>query len=79
MGFNFLSEQERNPVLSFEQTEALKLQDLYDTVKAELDMMTNFLQDNGYIMLYDNYKEIIRERERIVKLEETHNGFEEAK
>ena len=78
MGFEFKSEQERNPVLSFEQTETLKLQDSYDTVKAELDLMTNFLQDNGYVILYDNYKEIIKEWERIVKLEETHNGFEEA-
>jgi len=40
--------------------------------------MTNFLQDNGYVMLYDNYKVIIKERERIAQLEETNNGFEQA-
>jgi len=71
MGFSFQSSEERNPT----NVPALVVK---TDCEAELEMMTNFLQDNGYVMLYDNYKEIIRERERIAKLEETHNGFEEA-
>ena len=70
MGFNFQSEEQHNPT----NVPALAVK---TDCEAELEMMTNFLQDNGYIMLYDNYKEIIKERERIAKLEETNNGFEE--
>jgi hypothetical protein len=40
-------------------------------------MMTNFLQDNGYIMLYDNYKIIIAEREEQARLDRENNGFQE--
>ena len=72
MGFNFQSEEQRNPT-------NVPAPIVKTDCEAELEMMTNFLQDNGYVMLYDNYKEIIRERERIAQLEETHNGFEEAK
>jgi len=72
MGFNFIDAETRNPT-------NVPAPVIKTDCEAELEMMTNFLQDNGYIMLYDNYKEIIRERERIAKLEETHNGFEEAK
>ncbi len=72
MGFNFIDAETRNPT-------NVPAPVIKTDCEAELDLMTNFLQDNGYIMLYDNYKEIIRERERIAKLEETHNGFEEAK
>ena len=72
MGFNFQSEEQRNPT----NVPALIVK---TDCEAELEMMTNFLQDNGYVMLYDNYKEIIKERERVAKLEETHNGFEEVK
>ena len=67
MGFEFKSEQERNPVAQV---------DPCAEVKAELEMMTNFLQDNGYIMIYDHYKTIIEERARIEELERTSNGFE---
>jgi hypothetical protein len=70
MGFEFKSEEDRNPT-------NIPAPVIKTDCEAELEMMTNFLQDNGYIMLYDNYKEIINERERIAKLEETHNGFEE--
>jgi hypothetical protein len=72
MPFEFKSEFERNPT-------NIPAPVIKTDCEAELAMMTNFLQDNGYIMLYDTYKEIIRERERIAQLEETHNGFEEAK
>ena len=114
MGFEFRSEQERNPVplnkANIEDVERFLDGILHgddehrewlkeatynffihnlpigeprgsgtkDKLYAELEMMTNFLQDNGYIILYDNYKEIIRERERIAQLEETSNGFEQA-
>ena len=88
MGFSFVSAEERNPELqghsgierpkTAEEWEAEKANDL-KAIKEELDMMTNFLQDNGYIMLYDQYKEIIKERERIAELERTSNGFEEVK
>jgi len=46
-------------------------------IQAELEMMTNFLQDNGYIMIYDNYKEIIKEREEQARIDRENNGFEE--
>jgi hypothetical protein len=45
MGLQFLSEEQRNPTNIpapvVQKTEC----------EAELEMMTNFLQDNGYIML----------------------------
>jgi len=68
MGFSFQTEQERNPV---------QQPDPCAEIKAELEMMTNFLQDNGYIMIYDNYKIMIEERARMEELERTNNGFEE--
>ena len=71
MPFEFKSEFERNPT-------NVPAPVVKTDCETELDLMTNFLQDNGYIMLYDNYKEIIKERERIAKLEETNNGFEQA-
>jgi len=80
MGFEFIDAETRNPTPqppSHEELLLQKLMDSNDSVKEELEMMTNFLQDNGYILMYDNYKEIIKERERVAKLEETHNGFEE--
>ena len=71
MPFEFKSEFERNPT-------NVPAPVVKTDCEVELEMMTNFLQDNGYIILYDNYKEIIRERERIAQLEEISNGFEEA-
>jgi hypothetical protein len=73
MGLEFKSELERNPI---NQTPAPAPVDPCAEVKAELEMMTNFLQDNGYIMIYDNYKVMIEERARIEELERTSNGFE---
>ena len=70
MGFEFRSEEDRNPT----NVPALAVK---TDCEVELELMTNFLQDNGYIMLYDNYKVIIKERERIAQLEKTNNGFEE--
>jgi len=71
MPFEFKSEFERNPT-------NVPAPVIKTDCEAELEMMTNFLQDNGYVMLYDNYKVIIKERERIAQLEETNNGFEQA-
>lgn len=71
MGLQFLSEEQRNPINVpapvVQKTEC----------EAELEMMTNFLQDNGYIMLYDNYKIIIQEREEQARLDRENNGFQE--
>jgi len=71
MPFEFKSEFERNPT-------NVPAPVIKTDCEAELEMMTNFLQDNGYVMLYDSYKVIIKERERIAQLEETNNGFEQA-
>ena len=71
MGIEFKTEEQRNPTnvpaLVVQKTEC----------EAELEMMTNFLQDNGYIMLYDNYKIIIQEREEQARLDRENNGFQE--
>ena len=71
MGFEFRSEEDRNPT-------NVPAPVVKTDCEAELDLMTNFLQDNGYVILYDNYKEIIREREREAKVLLPHNGFQQA-
>ena len=71
MGLEFKSEEQRNPT----NVPALVVQK--SECEAELEMMTNFLQDNGYIMLYDNYKIIIQEREEQARLDRENNGFQE--
>ena len=71
MPFEFKSEFERNPT-------NVPAPVIKTDCEAELDLMNQFLEDNGYAHLYDHYKVIIKERERIAKLEETSNGFEEA-
>ena len=71
MGIEFKTEEQRNPT----NVPALVVQKT--GCKAELEMMTNFLQDNGYIMLYDNYKIIIAEREEQARLDRENNGFQE--
>ncbi len=70
MGFSFQTEEQRNPTsvpAPVQKTEC----------EAELELMTNFLQDNGFIMLYDQYKEIIKEREEQARLDREQNGFQE--
>ena len=71
MGIEFKTEEQRNPTNVpapvVQKTEC----------EAELEMMTNFLQDNGYIMLYDQYKIIIAEREEQARLDRENNGFQE--
>ena len=70
MGFSFQTEEERNPT-------NVPAPPQKTDCEVELEMMTNFLQDNGYIMIYDNYKEIIREREKQTRIDREQNGFEE--
>ena len=69
MGFEFRSEEDRNPT----NVPALAVK---TDCEEELKLMNQFLEDNGYAHLYDHYKVIIKERERIAQLEETSNGFE---
>ena len=71
MGLNFLDAETRNPT----NVPAPVVQKT--GCEAELEMMTNFLQDNGYIMLYDQYKIIIAEREEQARLDREQNGFQE--
>ena len=71
MGLQFLDSETRNPT----NVPAPVVQK--SECEAELEMMTNFLQDNGYIMLYDNYKIIIAEREEQARLDRENNGFQE--
>lgn len=70
MGFSFQTEEQRNPTNApapVQKTEC----------ETELEMMTNFLQDNGYIMIYDQYKQIIKEREEQERIDREQNGFQE--
>jgi hypothetical protein len=47
MGFSFQSAEERNPTpLSHEQLQALKAQDSYDSIKAQLDEINEFIDEN---------------------------------
>jgi hypothetical protein len=71
MGLEFKTEEQRNPT----NVPAPVVQKT--KCEAELEMMTNFLQDNGYIMLYDQYKIIIQEREEQARLDRENNGFQE--
>ena len=43
----------------------------------ELALMTQFLEDNGYIMLYDQYKIILAEKAKVEELYKNNDGFEE--
>jgi hypothetical protein len=60
MGLVFKSEEERNPV---NQTPAVQV-DPCAELKAEFDLMNQFLEDNGYAHLYDHYKYIIANPEQ---------------
>ena len=53
MGFEFKSEIERNPTpLSHEQLQALKAQDSYDTIKAQLDEINEFIDENRLLQKF---------------------------
>ena len=69
MGFNFIDAETRNPT-------NVPAPIIKTDCEEELKLMNQFLEDNGYAHLYDHYKVIIKERERIAQLEETSNGFE---
>ena len=53
MGFSFQSAEERNPTpLSHEQLQALKAQDSYDTIKAQLDEINEFIDENRLLQKF---------------------------
>lgn len=54
MGFEFKTEQERNPV-SQATPEPTELESL----RKRVEMYENFLNDNGYGVLFDTYVEMI--------------------
>lgn len=68
MGFSFQTEQERNPV---------QQPDPCAEMKEEFQMMNNFLEDNGYAIVYENYKIAVKLREEMAKAAHENNGFEE--
>ena len=63
MGFNFQSEQERNPVLSYEQTQTIKLQNSYDEIKAQLEEVNEFIDENSLLQTFYAWK-ALREQMR---------------
>ena len=53
MGFSFQSAEERNPTpLSHEQLQALKAQDSYDSIKAQLDEINEFIDENRLLQKF---------------------------
>ena len=59
MGFSFQSAEERNPTpLSHEQLQALKAQDSYDTIKAQLDEINEFIDENRLLQKFYAWKAI---------------------
>ena len=55
MGFEFKSEEERNPIIHTPVQQV----DPCAELKVEFDLMNQFLEDNGYAHLYDHYKYIL--------------------
>jgi hypothetical protein len=68
MGIEFKTENQRNPV---------QQSDPCAEMKAEFEMMNNFLEDNGYAIIYENYKLAVKLREEMTRNEVENNGFEE--
>ncbi len=59
MGFEFKSEIERNPTpLSHEQLQALKAQDSYDSIKAQLKEVNEFIDENRLLQKFYAWKAI---------------------
>jgi hypothetical protein len=59
MGFEFKSEIERNPTpLSHEQLQALKAQDSYDSIKAQLEEVNEFIDENRLLQKFYAWKAI---------------------
>ena len=73
MGLEFRTEQERNPI----NVPSIPPIDPCAEMKEEFQMMNNFLEDNGYAIVYENYKVAVRLREEMAKAALTNDGFEE--
>lgn len=72
MGFSFQSEEERNPT----NVPAPQV-DPCAEMKEEFQMMNNFLEDNGYAIIYENYKVAVKLREEMARAASVNDGFEE--
>ena len=55
MGFSFKTEEERNPIISQPSVETTKIEEL----EKKIELYEQFLNDNGYGVLFDMYKEMI--------------------
>lgn len=56
MGLTFKTAEERNPIVN---APAQPPVDPCAEIKAELDLMNQFLEDNGLAIMYDQYKYIL--------------------
>ena len=74
MGFSFQSEEERNPTNVPAPAPQV---DPCAEIKEEFQMMSNFLEDNGYAIIYENYKVAVKLREEMAKAASVNDGFEE--
>jgi hypothetical protein len=55
MGFSFKTEEERNPIVTQPSVEVNKIEEL----EKKIELYEQFLNDNGYGVLFDMYKEMI--------------------
>ena len=74
MGFEFKSEESRNPS-NIQGPGGPKAPTL--NCEEELKLINQFLEDNGYAHLYDHYKVIIAMKAAQEVIDREHNGFEE--
>lgn len=55
MGFTFKTEEERNPIQAQPSVEVTKIEEL----QKKIELYEQFLNDNGYGVLFDVYKDLI--------------------
>jgi|LakMenEpi03Aug12_release.lakeMendotaPanAssembly.Ray.scaffolds.fasta_scaffold6920597_1 hypothetical protein len=58
MGFEFKSEQDRNPVPSHEELQLAKLKDSCTEIQAKLDEIEEFIDENRLLQKYYLWKEL---------------------
>jgi hypothetical protein len=75
MGLTFLSEEQRNPT-NYTPDNGLPTIDHCAEIKAERDLMNQFLEELGHAITYDLWKDAKAEVERIQKIQNENNGFE---
>lgn len=73
MGLVFKTEEERNPV---NQSPTPSV-DPCASIQEERDLMNQFLEELGHAITYDLWKDAKAEVERLQKLANENNGFEE--